>query len=84
MVTLGLLTMMPMLYFVQLVRRLGDLVNPTFVVDFSTTYSAASFHSSPSLNHRLWLLPTMLSYNLATDPHPVASLLHCRCRVLYP
>ena len=83
MVTFGLLTMMPMLYFVQLVRRLGDLVNPTFVVDLSRTYSAASFRSLPLLNHRLWLLATMLSYNSATDLHPVAFRLHCQCRVLY-
>ena len=83
MVTLGSLTMMTVLYFAQLVLRLGDFVNPTFVVDLSRTYSAASFRSSPLLNDRLWLLATMLDYNLATDLHAVAFLVRRRCRVLY-
>ena len=82
MVTLGSLTTMTVLCFEQLVLRLGDFVNPTFVDDLSRTYSAASFRSLPLLTHRLWPLATMLGYNLATDLHAVAFLVRRRCRGL--
>ena len=84
MVTLCSLTMMTALNVERLVLHLGDLLNPTCVVDLSMRYEAASFRSSLSSNRPVWLAATTLGYTFATSLLLVAPFVHLQCRVLCP
>ena len=76
--------MMTALNVERLALHLGDLLNPTFVVDLSMMYDAASFRSLLSSKRPAWPIATMLGHTFATGLLPVAPFVRLRCRVLCP